>query len=81
MVSELAGTLGLVSDSDRRALFLCPQRFRILGCMRYFPVQTRLPDPVLRKRAVAAADQLLEIRRDLRGRSESITRRRQVDQF
>lgn len=70
MVSELVETLeGPESDSDRTALSLIlgPQRFRILGCMKDFPVQNRLSDPGVRKWAVAGAGLLVEIRRDLRG--------------
>lgn len=69
MVSELVGTLGLASESDQRSVFLCPQRFREVGNMRCF-VQIRRPDPEFRKWAVIAAGLLVEIRRDLRERSE-----------
>jgi hypothetical protein len=64
MVSELVGTLGLASESDRRAVFLCPKRFREVDNMRCFLVQIHRPDPEFRKWAV------IEIRRDLRERSE-----------
>jgi hypothetical protein len=80
MVSELVGTLELVFYSDRIASFLCPKRFRGFGCMRCFPAQIRRPDPEHQKWAAVAAGLLLEIRGDLRERSESITRKRQIDQ-
>ena len=76
MESKLVGTLRRKSDADWRTLFLCS---RLLGFEEYFPVRVPPPGPVHRKWAVVA-DRLEEIRRDLRRGSESIIRKRQIDQ-
>ena len=79
MVSKLVGTLRRKSDSDRRTVFLCSKRFRLLGSVECFPARIPPLDPVHQKWALVA-DLLVEIRRDLRLGSESIIRKRQIDQ-